>query len=496
MTKDQMPVDGQSSSDDKTNLLGGSDVQPYPGALYALLVLTGINLLNYMDRYIPSANKTLIQADLGLSDTETALPVTLFIVTYMIASPFFAWLADRGVSRRLLMSIGVIIWSIATAAGAFAYHFWSFLLFRCAVGVGEASYATIAPALLSDFYPPARRNRALMVFYIALPVGAAVGYGLGGVLGSMLGWRRAFLVCGFPGVLIAALVWLIKDPGRGTFDAKVPGSGAPVSWMQATRLLLRNRQYGFAVGGMIMITFATGGMADWLPAYLQRVGDIELAAASLIVGGATVLGGLSGTLLGSFIGERLKQVTRSPYFAVSSLAMVPASISMVLALIYARSQVAIGALVFAVQIFVWCYSGPMNALLANSVSHEIRTRAFAVQIFLIHVLGDAISPTIIGVISDQTGDLLKGISLVPLFTAMTAICWGVGWWLVDERSVAASRAASAGEGGQTAAPEFVVLEDDSSGTSPHVAGGAFSEPKRSQYETISGCDSPEKRRTL
>jgi hypothetical protein len=181
-------------------------------------VLTLINLLNYVDRYIGSATKQYYQGDLHLSDTETAIPLTAFVFVYMLCSPVFSWLADLGYKRSRIIAAGVLIWSIATAAGALAVDFWTLLISRSLVGVGEAAYATIAPALLSDYYPASRRNAVLSFFYLAIPVGAAVGYALGGEVGKYLGWRYAFLISGAPGLLVAALCLLIDEPVLGAAD--------------------------------------------------------------------------------------------------------------------------------------------------------------------------------------------------------------------------------------------------------------------------------------
>src|SRR5688500_9027974 len=202
------------------------------GATYAIVVLTAMNLLNYMDRYVPSAVKDLFAKDLKLTDEETAWPLTAFIIVYMLTSPIFGQLADR-YSRTALIGIGVAIWSLATAAAAYAVGFWSLLLARAFVGVGEAAYATIAPSLISDCYGPERRTRIMTICSMATPIGAAIGYTLGGILGAKYGWRYAFLICGLPGLLVAAMAFMMRDPGRGTFDA--PEKRTPLGWGESLR---------------------------------------------------------------------------------------------------------------------------------------------------------------------------------------------------------------------------------------------------------------------
>ena len=393
------------------------------GAIYAVSVLTAMNLLNYLDRYVPSAVKDLFKVDLELSDTETSLPLTAFVVVYMQASPVFGSLADR-YSRKALIAAGVALWSLATGAAAFATGFWTFLFARALVGVGEAAYATIAPSLISDFYPPARRNRILTLFYVAIPVGSALGFTLGGLVGNAHGWRMAFLVCGPPGVLVALLALLIRDPGRGTFDKKAP---EPVpGWSDALKSLWKNRIYFNAVAGYTAVTFASGGMADWFPTFLSRHRGMDIAEAGSLVGTITVIGGLAGTTAGGLLADRVAKRTRQPYLAVSAVSMVLATGFAALTLLV-PGKAAVAGCMLAAQFFLWFYNGPINALIANSVSSNMVARAFGVSILCIHLLGDAISPPIIGAISDATANLPLAVGLVPVALAVGAAIWLWGW---------------------------------------------------------------------
>lgn len=389
-----------------------------------------MNLLNYIDRYVPSAVKDLFKKDLGLTDAQTSLPLSAFVIVYMLASPVFGALADK-VSRTRLIAAGVALWSLATAAAAFAVDFTTFLIARALVGVGEAAYATLAPPLLADFYGPEKRNRVLTVFYVAIPVGAAVGFTLGGFLGAHWGWRTAFLVCGVPGIFAAGAALLIQDPRRGaTGAASGSGSGAAaVSWPEALVTLRGIPSYVYAVAGYTAVTFAAGGMADWFPVYLTRVRGMELAAAGTAIGTVTVVGGLFGTMVGGYAGERLKTRTRQPLLAVSAWSMVLAAGFAAAALLVSDLTASIACIGVA-QFFLWFYNGPINTLIANSVGSDMRARAFALSILCIHLLGDAISPPIIGFVSDQTGSLGGAVLLVPAFMALGACIWLRGWRVV------------------------------------------------------------------
>lgn len=402
-------------------------------AKYALVILTAMNLLNYLDRYVPSAVKDLFKTDLGMTDAETSLPLTAFVIVYMLASPVFGSLADR-MSRPRLIAFGVMLWSLATAGAALATGFKTFFFARALVGVGEAAYATISPALLSDFYPADKRNRVLTIFYVAIPVGAALGFTLGGIVGQHYGWRAAFLVAGLPGILTSLLVLRVKDPGRGAQDGGVSNLPA-VTWPQALRDLRKNSEFMVTVAGYTLVTFAAGGMADWFPSYLSRERGFTIAEAGSVVGTMTVIGGLGGTIIGGIVADKLRGKTRHPYLATSALSIFPAAGFAALAMVVTDKQ-AIAACILFAQFFLWFYNGPVNTIIVNSVAPNLRARAFSVSILAIHLLGDAISPPIIGFISDSSS-LQKGITLVPITLFLAALVWLAGWRLLQEKPATA-----------------------------------------------------------
>lgn len=396
------------------------------------MILTAMNLLNYIDRYVPSAVKDLFKKDLHFTDTQTSLPLTAFIIVYMLVSPVFGGLADRR-SRRMLIMVGVAIWSLATAGAALATGFLTFLFARAMVGVGEAAYATIGPALLSDFYPPERRNRILTIFYMAIPVGAALGFTLGGLLAAAHGWRLTFLMVGLPGLVAAAAILLIDEPPRGRFD-RGPVLATP-DWPEALRTLRRNAPYVFAVAGYAAATWAGGGMADWFPTFLSRYRGLELARADLITGIATAVGGLAGTFVGGFMADRLRTRVRLPYFFGSWAPMILAT-GFALVAIFGTSTAVIATGILLAQFFLWFYNGPINTVIVNAVPANMRARAVSVSVLSIHLFGDAISPPIIGRISDRTGNLTYGIVLIPAMMLVSAGIWAVGWWrLRDEERI-------------------------------------------------------------
>lgn len=387
-----------------------------------------MNLMNYLDRWLPSAIKDLFKADLKLTDLQTSLPLGGFTIVYMLTSPIFGALADRW-PRKVLIAVGVTLWSLATGAAALAVGFWTFLLARALVGVGEAAYATLSPALLSDFYPPNRRNRILTIFYVGIPLGTALGFVLGGALGERFGWRAAFLLCGLPGLALAAMALAIRDPGRGRFDSDA--AQAPPRWRQAIPTLLRNREFALAVAGYAAVTFASGALADWFPVFLQRHHGISVKLSGRYVGLSVVVGGLGGTLAGGLLGDALKRWTRQPYLALSGWSMALATLFGLLALRLTDPTLVI-VMLFIAQFFLWFYNGPINAIIANSVPSALRARAFAFSILLIHLFGDAISPSIVGAASDRLG-LPQAIQLVPLAMGVGALVWLYAWRRLPDR---------------------------------------------------------------
>lgn len=395
-------------------------------ATFAVVVLTAMNLLNYIDRWAPSAVKPLFQKELGLTDEESSLPFSAFVVVYMLASPIFGSLAEKG-RRPLIIAAGVALWSLATAAGALAVGFTSFLIARAVVGVGEAAYATIAPALISDHYEPTKRNRVLTLFYVATPVGAALGFVLGGAVGaSEWGWRGAFLICGLPGLVIAAIALLLVDPPRGRFDDPTQTTTA-VPWPEALRQLSKNPRYVVTVAGYVAVSFAIGGIGEWFPTLLHRAHGFKLDEAGQIAGIATVVGGLGGTILGGVIAEVLvKKGIKEAYLWTSALSLIPAIALAAVAMYVAEGYWPIMLAITGCQVFLWMYNGPVNTLLVNAVGAGMRARAFALSIFCIHAFGDVVSPPIIGRVSTMTGSLPFAVSLVLLALVVGCVIWTVG----------------------------------------------------------------------
>jgi MFS family permease len=400
--------------------------EPAPLARRGLAVLTVINLLNYLDRYVPAAlGETLRHSSLRISDTQFGLLTSGFIVVYMFTAPVFGTLGDTR-SRPRLIALGVFLWSLATAAGGLAWSFASLLVARAAVGVGEAAYGTIAPTLLSDYYPRSHRGRVFAVFYAAIPIGSALSYVVSGQIDVHFGWRSAFFAAGIPGLLLAALALRLSDPQRGVNDPQ-PATGAIVSGARAAYAALRrNRPYLLTVLGYAAYTFALGGMAAFMPKFLMRVRGIPEGSATTWFGLILVGTGFVGTFVGGWVGDYLLRFTKQSYLWVSGFATLLAAPFAFIALSSPVPSAYWGGIV-AAELLLFVSTGPINSAIVNAVAPEMRATAVAASIFAIHALGDVPSPALLGVLSDRTS-LAEAVLIIPVAVLVGGLIWTYGAW--------------------------------------------------------------------
>ena len=396
-----------------------------------LIILSLINLFNYVDRYIIAAiSESLRHSSLHISDLQYGLLGSGFIVVYMATAPVFGALGDTR-SRPRLIALGVTIWSVATALGGLAWSFASLLAARAMVGVGEAAYGTISPSLLADYFRKEFRGRVFGVFFLAIPVGFGLGLAIGGLMDVHFGWRSAFFVAGIPGLILAALALKLHDPPRGIQDDVTPGAavtpGAPSHTLGVTgavaayRALLRNRPYVLTVLGYAAYTFALGGMALYIVKFLERVRGVSEGQASVGFAAVVIATGLIGIALGGWLSDRLLKVTKQSYLWVSGIATLIAAPLALVGVTAATPAVYWTAIVLA-QLLLFASTGPVNSAIVNVVAPEIRATAVAVSIFTIHILGDVPSPTLIGAISDATS-LTKAVLIIPVALLVSGAVW-------------------------------------------------------------------------
>lgn len=415
-----------------------------PGARRALALLLCINLFNYIDRYIlaavePEIRKTFFAPTDPDAMAKTGMLATAFLVSYMVAAPLFGWLADR-TSRWLLAGVGVAVWSLASGASGLAGSFVILLGTRILVGVGEAGYGPAAPALIADYFAESARGRVLSCFYLAIPVGGALGYVFGGVAGGHWGWRWPFYLVTFPGLALAALCYFMPEPrkllpqGRGAGrEARAQRSAA---FWAGVRGLARNRSYVFNTAAMTAMTFAMGGMSFWMPGYIHEYrGQPDLGRVTTLFGAITVVSGLLATLAGGWLADRVNRRNPGGYFLVSGAGML-LGFPLMVALLFTPFPW-FWVVLFGVEFFLFFNTGPANAALVEVTRPGIRSTAFAVNIFVIHALGDAISPPLIGKIAGWRG-MNVGFLAVSALIAIAGLLWlwGARYLESDTQAVA------------------------------------------------------------
>jgi MFS family permease len=368
-----------------------SQTKLYPRT--ALALLTALNLLNYIDRSVLFAVQDLIKAEFHRSDAAFGFLTSVFFIFYMCAAPFMGPLSQR-FSRKWVIVVGAWIWSSATLLTAFTHSFDALLVRHTLVGVGEASFVILSPTYVADMFPDSQRGRVMGIFYLAIPVGTALGYVIGGFMAPAYGWRAPFYVGAAPGVLLALLLLLLPEPPLGQFDhfEKTPDR-------DTLRGLVRNPAFLTATLGMAMMTFALGGLQVWMPSFLHRARDYTLQQANFLFGISTAVNGLVASLAGGFISDYLLRRTKSAHYLVSAASLGMAVPAMWMALFFTGKIMITG--IFLAEFLLLLNTGPLNAAVINSVGPHVRAMALAVNIFIFHLLGDVPSAYLIGYMSDK-----------------------------------------------------------------------------------------------
>ncbi len=391
-----------------------------------LVLLTCINLVNYLDRYVVAAILEPLGKELHLADSQLGSLTLYFVVVYMLAAPVFGWLADR-YHRPRLVAAGVALWSLSTMMAAFVHSYPMLLLTRSLVGVGEAAYATLGPAILSDVIPEDERASKFTWFYLAIPVGSALGYGLGGVVAQHYGWRAAFLVAGLPGLLFAGRMALLADPVRGALDHMVDAT-VSASWVQKLAAIFHNRIWLACTGSYVAYTFAMGALSTWGPALLQRKFAVSVGGAGLMFGGLAVVTGIAGTFLGGSLTGRLQHRWPDAGVWISGLTLLGAVPAVAWAVVSGSLSVTY-AMFFVAMLLLFINTSPVNSLTVSCLPSSVRATGVALNVLFIHLFGDAISPRLVGSLSDWLGG--GGVALgKALLVAVPAVLMSGAllWW--------------------------------------------------------------------
>src|SRR5213079_2597183 len=396
---------------------------PLSGARTALFLLLAINLFNYIDRQILAALEPDIRASFFAANdvnamTKTGLLGDAFFVTYMVSAPILGLLADR-FSRWIIIGSAVILWSVASGGSGLAATFAILFVTRVCVGIGEGGYGPAAPTILSDLFPIETRGRIMAIFCAAIPVGSALGYVIGGLIGAHLGWRWAFYLVTPPGLLLGLLSFLQRDPRVGA-DHVVQKT--PRRNLRDYVRLFRTRSYLINCVAQTLMTFATGGLGFWASAYLRyrnQSPDVGMTIFGLI----TVIAGLVSTLLGAVIADRLLSRFAGSYFWVSGIGMLIAC-PFFIATLYVPFPAAWITMFLAI-FFLFLNTGPSNTALANVSLPAVRATAFAVNIFVIHALGDVQAFWLLGYIGGHT-NMHVAFLFVSGIILISGIVWLIG----------------------------------------------------------------------
>ena len=371
---------------------------------FAFGALFLMNMLDYMDRNILFAVLKQVRVEFRLSDFQSGSLAMYFLISYSIISPLMGRLGDKGDRNRLLF-LGVATWSIATIGSGLARNYGQLVLARCFLGIGEATYGAIAPALLMDLFSRESRARVMSMFYLAMPLGSALGMALGGTIAHRMGdWRPAFFLVGIPGLLTAVIALFLPRPVRGASEnmdwETLRASEKKGASRRDYAKLFRNRSFLHVVLGTGPYTFAIGGMLVWIPTFLSNTRGIDQEKATQQLGVVSFAAAIVGMGLGGWLADRWTKTQPRALFLVPGISMLT-SIPFVLLGLLAKNPFWIFTGIFLAEMFMFVNTGPCNAIISNVVAPNSRALAYAAAVFGIHFLGDVWSPSLMGYVSDS-----------------------------------------------------------------------------------------------
>ena len=387
----------------------------------SVVILTLINLLNYVDRYTIAGVLLDVKDFYHIHNNEVGLLQTSFIISYMVFSPIFGYMGDR-YSRKLIMAVGIFSWSIITLASSFisGERFWLFLLMRALVGIGEASYSTIAPTIIADLFVGTARTKALTVFYFAIPVGSGLGYIAGSNFAAAMGqWQWALRITPALGIVCVMLILLVvREPQRGAAEGSIHLSSS--SWSEDLKYLLKHKSFMLSSAGFTCVAFIAGALALWTPTYMyysirQRPQPVDESTVSMKFGVITCVSGFIGVALGSWSASRLriKWKSRADTY-VCAFGLIGCAPFLFLALCFSKEYtMPTWGLIFIGETLLSLNWALVTDILLYIVVPNRRATAEAVQILMSHALGDAGSPYIVG----QWADVIAAKEGFPPYRA-------------------------------------------------------------------------------
>uniref|UniRef100_A0A2M4BHV4 Putative sugar transporter/spinster transmembrane protein n=1 Tax=Anopheles marajoara TaxID=58244 RepID=A0A2M4BHV4_9DIPT len=380
---------------------------------FTVAVLCFVNLINYMDRFTIAGVLTEIQDHFNIGDDEGGLLQTAFVLSYMICAPVFGYLGDR-YSRKWIMALGVSLWSTTTLLGSYMHHFGWFITFRALVGIGEASYSTIAPTIISDLFVGDMRSKMLALFYFAIPVGSGFGYIVGSEMASFMGsWVWALRVTPVLGGIAVALIIMLRDPERGQSEGSHHMQAT--SYGEDIKAIVRNRSFMLSTAGFTCVAFVAGALAWWGPKFIHlgltsQPGNehVTLNEVSFVFGAITMTTGIIGVPLGSYLSQRLsvKHPQADAYICAAGLFI---SAPLLLGVLFAvRVNIYLAyALIFFGEVALNLNWAIVADILLYVVVPTRRSTAEAFQILISHAFGDAGSPYFVGLISEAVKRMIR-----------------------------------------------------------------------------------------
>lgn len=365
----------------------------------ALFLLTVVYAFNFIDRQILVILQEPIKQDMGLSDTQLGLLSGFsFALVYVLAGIPIAYLADRG-NRRNIIAIALTVWSGMTAISGLAQNYTHLLLARIGVGLGEAGGSPPSHSMISDYYAPEHRGKAMSFYSTGIYIGILFGFALGGILADELGWRMAFFVVGIPGILFAGvLMLLLKEPVRGSWDAGAD-KNAKASFKETLTFLMTRKSFWYAALGTAMMSYKSYGNGNFMPSFLYRLHDMSLSEIGFTLALVSGVAGAVGTFMGGVVADKLGAKDKRWYLWTpmwGAIIALPLGIYVLLTL---NTQSLIIALVLS-TVTSTLYLGPCIAISHALVPPHMRAMTSAVLFFILNMIGLGLGPLLTGLLSD------------------------------------------------------------------------------------------------
>ncbi len=402
---------------------------------YVLSVLCCVYGLNFLDRQVLNILIDPIEANLHTTDLQMGLLTGFgFVIFYLLFGiPIARW-ADLG-SRRLIVTLGLTVWSVMTALSGLAGSFWQLAAARIGVGIGEAGGTPASHSLISDYFPRMARPRALAIYESSIYVGVFLGYLAGGWVSQIYGWRTAFFIAGLPGLAVAGIFYFtIRDPERGVSDGP-QGDISKTTFADCLRFMATQRSLLFIVAGITFVAFANFSFGTWAPSFLRRIHPLRGGEIGTWLGAINGTAGVIGTLLGGFAVSRLRSTSERWIMFWPAIVTVGAAPALAGFLLVPSVT---GCMLFywLANLLLGFHLGPAFAMVQSLTKANMRSLASAITNLLACLVGAGLGPLMVGAASDTLTPRLGDTSieyalLIPAFAPIfgTACFWCAAWFI-------------------------------------------------------------------